>query len=1127
MADLLRFGVIQESDLKSDLSTVLLDDIFVMGTVDREDLLNANVLEQAALDPYVTTDAQGKEVVTVANLISHSLASLSDLVHYGLLTSLDFDLATVTMPVSLLAPALVLQSKLEDNNLVTAGEVNVRDVIRLGLVTLEEVAGLSSPAALHLTRTSLYVSDVLKSDVVGINVLHAEGLGASGPVDLEGLLESGLATQDDLVAAGLVDPDSFWDDSVVTLRALLDEGLVSPANLTPDATVPLAELLESNVVGHQYIQDHNLNSVNRDYVLIETLLADSHITFAELVRRGVLRSERFLNKVFEQSDLEAIMVLNAEGETVPLFEDGELDSLVHVGTVPLTTLLTSILYDVTLAEYVEEEFVDIHDFTDVPLTVADIEAEFGIDINDAVGPTIPLYSLVALDIPNATLVDLIEEGFVDKDDLTDPAMPLDIRDLEASDLFENGDLNNYISAHQVYLRGLISIVFLGKLVDLDLLGVSDLIVRNLGLLGDLVDDGLLNRDSFVNKSLSATSLNASGLVTTATLNLHHLVRGTSVSLYALVNSGLVSLAALIEAGLVGTGDLAIGVKGVEIEDIDRTDILDEAILEEHALIVGQEVRLNGSPSLLSTHAATLSDLVRTGVVDPSYLRADATIDKDGLVAHDLVSRSELIEAGLIAVSDVRPASALLDLEELDRTGALRLSSLDDLDEIVSLGLLTTEEADTYTPDLFGLTGHKVSLAGDYGLQLSGLISDVEAQLEASVAAQFDLLVDVDGAGSGPIWSVRDFELSATVSYDVTDLEVPARLGFVGVSLGHVDGTVHVTLTRTVTLDRDGDLGTTADRTFTLDEMLADTFDDVVSVTLTGAATATLHGVTVNPGLGGLGSSDAAEFLFEVEDLSRSKSDSDYVALEINNLPAAYDICEYLRLDDIMSAILRARNYVMQAFDRLPFWATDPNSPIYDLVSDVRIPIINKSPRELLGVVDKVDDAINRVQQILLDPANDVQKLIAFIKESLGLDAGSLTDLFQVSFEGTVVHLALKLEEDVNENFPFDFDLAALTGLVSDGVAGLEGIDSLIALGGGGNVNVRAYARVMIEAGIDVAPREGGLAVDKFLFDWNAGTQTGTRVDAGFKLLADDVALNFEIFDSIGLGTTGASATDRR
>ena len=46
----------------------------------------------------------------------------------------------------------------------------------------------------------------------------------------------------------------------------------------------------------------------------------------------------------------------------------------------------------------------------------------------------------------------------------------------------------------------------------------------------------------------------------------------------------------------------------------------------------------------------------------------------------------------------------------------------------------------------------------------------------------------------------------------------------------------------------------------------------------------------------------------------------------------------------------------------------------------------------------------------------------------------------------------------------------------------------------------------------------------FLFDWDADAQTGTRVDAGFKLLADHIALNFEVFDSIGLGTSDARAT---
>ena len=46
-------------------------------------------------------------------------------------------------------------------------------------------------------------------------------------------------------------------------------------------------------------------------------------------------------------------------------------------------------------------------------------------------------------------------------------------------------------------------------------------------------------------------------------------------------------------------------------------------------------------------------------------------------------------------------------------------------------------------------------------------------------------------------------------------------------------------------------------------------------------------------------------------------------------------------------------------------------------------------------------------------------------------------------------------------------------------------------------------------------------MDIFLYDWDAGLQTGTRVDAGFKLLAANISLNFEVFDSIGLRTNDA------
>ncbi|GAG08096.1 unnamed protein product, partial [marine sediment metagenome] len=265
--------------------------------------------------------------------------------------------------------------------------------------------------------------------------------------------------------AGLADTTDFWETSVVTLRQLVDAGLVTDAQLAANATVDLAILLESNVVSEQYIivqfptylsedDDENPDPVDSDTIPIEELLLDTYSPFEEMVLHGLLRGDAFINKVFEQTDLEAITVLNESMEVVPLFDDGELDDIVHVGTVGLDTLLTSVLYDVTLARYVAADFVDVHDFDNINLDVTSLETEFAVDIDDTYATTVPLYSLIALDYDEITLVDLIEEGYIDgidddtdlDTDLTNAALQLDIRDLEASPLFEEGDLNNYISA---------------------------------------------------------------------------------------------------------------------------------------------------------------------------------------------------------------------------------------------------------------------------------------------------------------------------------------------------------------------------------------------------------------------------------------------------------------------------------------------------------------------------------------------------------------------------------------------------------------------------------------------------------------------------------------------------------
>jgi len=1506
VADLLRFGLIDEDDLHADLTDVLLSEVFVQGSLDREDLLASDLLESAILDGVTTQDARGDYVIDVSDLTDLSYVSLADLIRHDLVSSLDFDLSAVTVPENdLLAWGLVTQDKLDNNHLVQDADpdvVNVGDLVSLGLVTLEEMAEHRSPGELQLALAELRQADVFAADVIAANFLESEGLGTTGPVDVEGLLATGMVSEDDLVDAGLIDRSDFWDAGPVTLLQMFDAGLVDADDLVDDTLVPLNDVLRSDAVGEKYIADAGLDDDGDGYIPIDDFLLDPHVGFSEAVQRGLLRGDRFVNKVFELDVLEALEQMTGDPPSLqPVFEDGQLDAIVHVGAVGLDTLLASPLYDVTLAQYVEEEFVDVHDFENIDLDVATLEAAaFAVDIDDSYVETVPLHSLIALDYDEITLPDLINEGYVGEANLAAPVVELDIRDLEAGDLFEEGDLNNYISSYDVYLHDLINEIYLGDLVGFGLLDSGDLIVNHLGSLGDLVDEGILSRNDFQDVTLSATDLNADGVVTTTDLNALNLVDGDDVSLYDLVNSGLISLSGLIAAGKVTADDLSIEVTALAIEDIHASDILDEALLEDNSLITGAEndqVFLNSAAgSLLSTDTAGLRDLIGGGVVDPSRLDPLAVVDKDDLVDEGLASLEELIDAGLIAESDIAVAS--FDLEELDRVGVLSISELDDLDQIIALGLVTAAEVDglgtlsgdaltasglvsetelvngglfgthvdlvellasglvtidqlkaeglddrsgrvelqglldaaslgvtlddlqseglvgdeiaidelleselvtlldlvqgdvdkadllaatfpgpvtiseddliandlfeanvdvadlvasglvtvqnlvdasliaanvdleelidanlvtgeqlvdtglmtqgeldteaypsvsvvglldalldvadtnshlvtledlahhgilTTTVDkndlidpsfgiatggvtvtegdlvdagllsdtidvdrlvtsglvslselddegliptplivrsdlddlgsvdydvfnpiwididcllasglvgdddrvdlddlldtpipalggdtlvelsdlvrmglvgerdvdghnsnFFNLQGHEVSLAGDYGVTLTGMTTDALAALDASASGQFDLLIDLDGQPGTPTegeltYSLEDFTITAEVGFDAIDFDVAARLGLIGVTLANVSGVenrIHVDVTAIAVLDQDEDDATTDDRTFLLDELLDGTvaLDDNLYTTVTGEATASVRGITVNTGLFGVPVGQGAEIALEVEDLSRPKSDSDYIALELRNLPGIFTVYEYFRLDDIMSAILRARDYVMEAFDQLPFFVTDPNSPVYDLLPDAKLPVIDKSPRELLEVIDWLDDAVDRVERALLDPDNDVQRLVEYVMDAMGLDFDSDSDIFSVSLEGSVVRLSLNLEEDFNEDFPFDFDLAALTSLVGAGVSELDGIDELVALEGSGNVNVRAFAEAAIEFGLDLAPRQDDLAVDKFLYDWDETTETGTRVAAGFKLLAQDVSLGFEVFDSIGLHT---------
>ena len=370
LSDLLQFGLISVEDLNSDLTTVLLDNVFVQGSVDRNNLLASDLIEMDALTGLISQDANGIDIVLIADLIDNSLATLADLVHAGLITQAHFNLGNVTVSENdLLASGLVPQNKLDDNYIVRNGDpdyVEISPLLALQFVSLYDLALNGFVSEANLNIVTLGLTAVLESDVIGENALLSVGLGGTDTVDLEELLASGLVTEEDLILNGLAFPRDFYDDSVVTLLALVDAGLVDETDLTANSRLPLDELLESDVVGRKYINDNSLADAD-GIILIEDLLSDSHLTFASLVNSAVLIREDFRNRIFEQSALEATL-----HSSVPVFDEGQFDGIVHLGTVGVDILLNSILFGVTLYDFVQHEFVDIFDFDNIVLTVADV-----------------------------------------------------------------------------------------------------------------------------------------------------------------------------------------------------------------------------------------------------------------------------------------------------------------------------------------------------------------------------------------------------------------------------------------------------------------------------------------------------------------------------------------------------------------------------------------------------------------------------------------------------------------------------------------------------------------------------------------------------------------------------------
>ncbi|MEK9862161.1 MAG: hypothetical protein VW804_03320, partial [Verrucomicrobiota bacterium] len=561
---------------------------------------------------------------------------------------------------------------------------------------------------------------------------------------------------------------------------------------------------------------------------------------------------------------------------------------------------------------------------------------------------------------------------------------------------------------------------------------------------------------------------------------------------------------------------------IDLTALRAGQVFTESMLTSIQNLEGESALLQEIESALQAEdrkAAFLS------LVDAGFILRENLIDLqsthvDSLVGIAAVDIQLLQNAGLID-----EVTHEIDLDDLLDTPFVRHGDgpLITLAELVALGLVDAKDFNGLDLDFFGLSNQQITLDGNFGLDLVGLRSDATADMRASVRATLGWVVDLDdlsqSTDGSPSWFVDNPVLEGHLSFRETDLDVAARLGFIGVTLADVSGlesVVEVDLTRKASY-----LNEATDNRFALPALLSGALSGFEQVTFgqDDVAEAVLRGIKVNTGIGGIPLGHDAVISFTV-DPTLTKEDQAYLHLDMQDLPGIFEISQWLRLEDLLSGLLQARQYMREAFAKLPFWVTDPNSPIYEESQDLVIPGLGISPLELVKFIGRLDEAVDTVQRVMYDPDNDIQKLIGMVLDMLlgESEEGEEDDSniqFEVWMQGNVMRLRLVMETpELRKSLPFDLDLSTIGNLAE----GFEGMDHVASFEASGEVELQLYALARLEAGIDLGPRKDNESVDKFLFDWDPDLSQGTRVEAGFKVLGQDLNVAFSLFDSIGVET---------
>jgi hypothetical protein len=433
---------------------------------------------------------------------------------------------------------------------------------------------------------------------------------------------------------------------------------------------------------------------------------------------------------------------------------------------------------------------------------------------------------------------------------------------------------------------------------------------------------------------------------------------------------------------------------------------------------------------------------------------------------------------------------------------------------------------------------------DFGIEAGPieLYSNATIDLSAKVSGRIDLIIDFEGrtltnedgsiiydpllkdenGNALPMKGVGlyldNVNLRGEVNFDITDLEVGAKLGILGLTAGGpgTGSQVHLGAFIETGLSGKQDFGDL------LDGGLLDAFYFEIN----GDAYARLRGLEVDAGFGGFTISPDVELGVYVPNLKSLFVDDFQTQTYVQPLGSPFNLqqkitdgtlenkgvifvlpdvnqllsLKNLSFEDIIRGVRFGIQFLDNTLKEVPFYSQN-------------IPVIDISLKDTFNFLD---DLAAKMEEVAKNPAGFLQEIEGLIEsvlfEPFGIyDNNSLdpwNQLFSIYLENNTLNIHLGWEALYSNEFGFDLDLNSLKGIVSDPSV-IDDIRSLVDVNAKAKLLLEAIAKVNLDIGMSLDSLKAG-SPEIFLYDYNPTTQRGTHATLGVRLEGQEVDLGFNI-----------------